>query len=240
MGAFRVPYAFAWGKYGNFYNRTDNLIASLDATPDISGGSLFWTNNASATTITYFDGKSNGLINPEEGQEITVGVIDGNTTFGNSAQLRLSQGANVTATAGSFWSFLYHNSSWYQTAPASLNTAGAINGPAQGFLQARSGDLGTTGLLTITPFTSVIGNVAGTSSSMTIRGMPGGYDGQRVTFINQGSSVTFITNSAGATDSFVVSTVAGVSAIVTGSVSVTFVRGIQGTTSKWFEAGQIA
>lgn len=231
MGAFRVPYAFAWGKYGNFANRTDNLIASTDATPDISGGSLFWTNNASATSVTYFDGKTNGLINPEEGQEITIGVLDNVTTFVDGTQLRLAGGTNVTPTSGSFLRFVYHASAW-------LETYRSYNSP--NLLQARSADLGTTGILTINPAVTTVVNVTGTSSSMTYRGMIGGYTGQEVTFVNGGSSVTFITNSAGATDSFIVSTVAGVSSIVTGSISVTFVRAVVGTTAKWHEAGQIA
>ena len=231
MGAFRVPYAFAWGKYGNFSNRTDNLIASTDATPDISGGSLFWTNNASATSITYLDGKTNGLINPEEGQEVRIGVLDANTTFVDGAQFRLRDGVNTPATPGSFWHFVYHSSAWYETY-RSYNTAG--------FIQALSGALGTTGLLTINPAVTAVTLLTGASSSMTLRGMPGGYNGQRVTLSVIGSSVTLVTNSAGATDSFVVNNVAGTTAILTGSISVTFVRTVAGTTAKWYEVGPTA
>lgn len=241
MPAFRIPYALAYGKYKNFEARTDNVFASLDATPDISLGSLFWTNNASATSVTYFDGATNGLINPEEGQTITVGVLDGNTTFVNSNQLRLTNGANITATAGSFWNFIYHNSSWYQVNPASLNTAGALAGaPAQTIVaQITSSDLGATGLYTVTPFTTAIGVLAAAASNFVIRGLPGGYTGQRINFINLGSSMNFVTNSAGATDSFVVRSAAGTTAIVTGTANVEFVRFVQGGTAKWFEVTSV-
>ena len=226
MGAFRVPYAFAWGKYGNFANRTDNLIASTDATPDISGGNLFWTNNASATSITYFDGATNGLVNPEEGQQIMVGCLDAVTTFVDGAQFRTRNGRTPLAPPGSFFHFVYHNSTWYETY-RSANTAG--------FIQAESSNLAGTGILAINPYVSGVTLLTGASSSMTLRGMTGGENSQRVTFTVVGSSVTIITNSAGATDSFVVRSVGGTSAIITGSGSITFVRALQGTTAKWFE-----
>lgn len=230
MGAFRIPYAFAVGKYGNFANRTDNLIGSTDATPNISGGYQFWTNNASATSITYFDGATNGLINPEEGQEVRIGCLDAVTTFVNSDQLRLRDGVNVTAPPGSFWQFIYRTSSWFETY-RSYNTAG--------FFTALSGALGTTDILSINPAVTNVALLSGVSSSMTLRGMTGGYNGQRVTLSVIGSSVTIISNSAGASDSFVVNTVSGTSAIMTGSESVTFVRTVAGTTAKWYEIGAI-
>ncbi len=232
MGDFRFVFGTARGKEGNFQARTDNLFGSTDATPDVSDGNLFWTNNASATSITHFDVVGADPVSRHEGKEIYVGVLDGNTTFVNGAQLRLSDSQDVPATPGSMWHFIYHNSAWFQASPASLNTAGVLT--------AQSSNLGTTGLLTITPATTVVGLLSGVSSSMTLRGMPGGRTGQMVTFVNLGSSITFITNSAGATDSFVVSTVSGTSAIVTGSDAVTFVRAVQGTTAKWFETNGIA
>ena len=231
MADFRLKYGVARGPVVNFYARSDNVFTSTDATPDVTDGNLFYSNNASATSITHFDISGQNVLSEHWGKEIRVVVLDNNTTLVDGAQLRLKDGVSVTPLAGTVLGFAYANSVWYESY-RSYNTAGAI--------VALSGALGTTGILSINPAVPSIVNLTGTSSSMTYRGMVGGYTGQRVTFTNAGSSVTFITNSAGATDSFVVSTVAGVSSIVTGSISVTFVRAVVGTTAKWHEAGQIA
>ena len=229
MGAFRIPYALAYGKYGNFQARTDNLFASTDATPNISQGYLFWTNNASATSITYFDGATNGLINPEEGQEIKVICLDNNTTFVNSNQLRLREGANIPAPTGSSWDFIYHNSTWFETY-RSYNTAGV--------LALESANVAAGGVITINPAVTAVTLLTGASSAMNIQRMDGGYTGQLVTVIGIGSSVTLTTNSAGANDTFVVKTVAGTTAIITGSFGIAFARVLQGATAKWIQVAE--
>lgn len=230
MPAFRIPNATAYGRYANFQTRTDNLFADQDATPNISNGTLFWTQNSTATSITYFDGQSNGVYGPEEGQTIIVGMLDGNTTFVASSQLRLEGAVDVTPAIGAVFHFIYRGSAWFELF-RSYNTANLIT--------VTSSEL-AAGVLSISPAVVGVSALAATGSNMIIRRMTGGYTGQRVAIQCAGSSVTFVTNSAGATDSFVVRSVGGTSAIMTGTTTVLFQRGIQGTTAKWFEVVPIA
>ena len=229
MANFRFKHGVARGPVGNFSARSDNVFGSTDTTPDVTLGNLFYTNNASATSITHFDVSGQNALSEHWGKEIKVIVLDNNTTLVDGAQLRLRDGQSVTPAAGAAFEFLYANSVWYESY-RSYNTANVIT--------VRSGDLGTTGVFSINPSVRVVGMLAGGSSSMTVERMTGGYTGQEVTILVLGSSVTFVTNSAGATDSFVVKTVAGTSAIWTGSLGVTFVRAVQGTTAKWFQTAE--
>ena len=52
MGDTRIRGGFALGKYGNVaYVSGAFLLPADDTTPDVTDGSLFLTNNATATTI---------------------------------------------------------------------------------------------------------------------------------------------------------------------------------------------
>jgi hypothetical protein len=65
------------------------------ATPDVSKGALFYTNNGGATTIT-------NLINsPSVCNTITILFYDGNTTVQHNANIKLNGSVNFVATAGS-------------------------------------------------------------------------------------------------------------------------------------------
>ena len=114
MADFRIRYGTSVGSYDNFRARTDGLITSGDTTPDVSIGTLFYTNNTSATAITYFDGLlSGGQVGIEEGKQIQIIFLDTATTLVNGAQMLLSDTAN-TFPANSTIDLEFHNSAWYE------------------------------------------------------------------------------------------------------------------------------
>jgi uncharacterized surface protein with fasciclin (FAS1) repeats len=80
-------------------------FTSGDTTPSVKSLSDFVTANAGATSITTFD---DGVT----GQIIRVRVNDANTTFVNGATLVTGTGANITATNGYIYSFIYRGSAW--------------------------------------------------------------------------------------------------------------------------------
>ena len=231
MSDFRFKNGLAYGPVGNFQARTDNLFASTDATPDVSDGNLFYSNNASATSITHFDLSGQNVLSEHQGKEIRVVFLDANTTLVAGAQLRTAEGQNIPVPALAVFDFLYVNSAWVETYH-SYNTTNTIT--------IGSNTIAAGGLININPAVTHVLLLTGASSSMTLQGMPGGYTGQRVTLVSIGSSVSLTTNSAGATDSFVVRTVGGTSAIMTGTNSVTFTRLVMGSTAKWVETNGIA
>lgn len=220
MPAYRFPHAIALGKVGNFQARSDGLFSSTDTTPDVAAGSLFYSNNASATSITHFD-------NAEQGQLIKVLCLDGVTTLVNSSVLRLKDGQDVTAPTGSAWGFVYHNSTWFETY-RSYNTANQIT-------ITSANVVGTAGQLTISPAVSNVLVLGQAASLLTIKQMLGGYTGQMVTLLATASNVTLLTNSAGLSDGFRVKTVSGTSAIIHSTGQVLFTRAVLGGTAMWVE-----
>ena len=229
MANFRFKHGVARGPVGNFYARSDNVFTSTDTTPDVTLGNLFYTNNASATSITHFDISGANAVSENWGKEIRVILLDGNTTFVTGAQLRLKDGQNVNPAASASFDFTYANSVWYETY-RSYNTANV--------LAIESGGVGAGGVITINPAVTAVTLLTGASSSMTLERMPGGYTGQQVSLIGIGSSITLLTNSAGAADTFVVKTVGGTSAIITGSFGMVFQRVLQGATAKWIQLAE--
>ena len=91
-------------------------FTNRDATPSVSGGSLFLTANTRATTITAFD-------DPTEGQQITIIIKDALTDFTNGGisgkgvnRLLLNGNANwTTATTGDSISLVYNDGIWIET-----------------------------------------------------------------------------------------------------------------------------
>ena len=87
-----------------------------DATPSVTGGSLFVTANTRATSITAFD-------DPTEGQQITIIIKDALTDFTNGGvggkgvnRLVLNGNANwTTSTTGDSISFVYNDGVWIET-----------------------------------------------------------------------------------------------------------------------------
>ena len=79
-----------WTLIDAVYKHTIVTFAASDATPAVTGGTVFKTANALATTITFFD---SGV----EGQTIYVWINDANTTFDFT-------GTNLKGNAGADWS----------------------------------------------------------------------------------------------------------------------------------------
>lgn len=225
MPAWRFPNAIALGKVGNFQARSDGVFSSTDTTPEVAAGSFFYSNNASATSITHFD-------SPEQGQMIKVLCLDGVTTFVNSSVLRLKDGQNVTAPTGSAWDFIYHNSTWFETY-RSYNTANQIT-------VTSANVVGTAGQLTISPAVSNVLAIGQAASALTIKQMLGGYTGQMVTLVAVDSNVTLLTNSAGLSDGFRVRTVGGTSCILTSTGHAVFSRVVLGGTAMWVEQAMVS
>ncbi len=80
-----------------------------DTTPSVNGGNVFVTaNTKSPTSITFFD---NGI----EGQEITIIILDTNTTFIHNAKFMLLNGAkNITLASGDTITFVFYKNKWYE------------------------------------------------------------------------------------------------------------------------------
>lgn len=69
------------------------LIPANTATPDVSGGTVFKTQNSVSTNITNF-------INGRDGQEITITFNDTVTTIQDNANIKLAGSTTYTPTAG--------------------------------------------------------------------------------------------------------------------------------------------
>ena len=234
MSDFRFKHGIALGPYANFSIRTDGLLGTTDATPDVSLWNLFWTGVDNTATISYFDGLLTGGVNGvEEGKVIRVIFLGTGTTLTNSAVLNLENDVNFEPNIGDSIELVHHASAWYET---SRTWASPV------LVALQSGDLGAAAATraNITQNTKVVTALAAASSLMTIQAMPGGYDGQRVTIVSIGSQVTLSANSAGLADGFL-ATSAGTSYVINGSFAATFVRATIGGTAKWvFDAPSVS
>lgn len=116
MGPTRFPYGQGKGFVNNFNYRggTANLFAASDATPDVTIGDLFYTNNASATILTYFDLQdyANRASN-YEGKVITVFFLDAVTQIANAGQLFLASSNNLLGANNSI-TLMHSRSGWYE------------------------------------------------------------------------------------------------------------------------------
>lgn len=87
---------------------TAAVLTDNSATPTIQGGSIWWSNNSGATTITNFLG---GL----HGREITVIFLDNNTTIANGATIKLAGATNFVATPNDSITFIFgYGDIWYE------------------------------------------------------------------------------------------------------------------------------
>jgi hypothetical protein len=103
---------YAQTKYGRIQtgritNEQTHIIAG--ATPDVSNGNIFKTNNGGTTTITHF-------LNGVDSQVITVNCGDVNTTIQNNANIATATAADITCTANKAQDFTYDASQtkWIQ------------------------------------------------------------------------------------------------------------------------------
>ena len=115
----RFKNGLAFGPYANFFANTANVFSQADATPDVSMGNLFFSNNTSNTTITHFDLQAPpGDTSPTyhqvyEGKAIRVIFLDDSTRLVNGGRLVLT-GSEGLQGANNSIELLYHNSSWIE------------------------------------------------------------------------------------------------------------------------------
>lgn len=227
MGDFRWTYSIARGPVGNFQSRTDNLFTSGDTTPDVTLGNLFYTNNATSTSITHFDVQGQNPVSEHQGKEIRVMFLDGNTTLVRSAQLQTADGQDVTPAANAIFDFQYVNSAWYETR-RNFNTPNVLAVDSTTFVSS-------VGDLTINPGIEQLNVTVQAGSVFTLRRLVGGQIGQTVRIFAVNSTAILQTNSAGSTGSFVTTSSGGTTFHILGSGMEAFTLTVQGTTAKWVE-----
>lgn len=196
MGDLRVRYSLAYGRQNNFYSGiagqkgylagTDGLLGQADTTPDVTLGTLFYTNNSAATTITDFElshpSSGNGNLSGYwEGKEIKILFLDSNTTIGG-ARIFLSSSDN-TFNRNSSAEFIYHGSAWYETSRSNFYTQNLSLNIA-----------GSQGINT-NFIASIVLQVTG--AAPVIQSFSGGYLGQRILVINSNSSAPISITTAG-------------------------------------------
>ena len=187
-------HGFAWGWYGGAGITSANyLLPPQDATPDVTNGCFFVTNNTSAVTYSYFDLAG---FNPTDrnGKYIMIHFRDANTTVQNSGQIWLTdtQGA---LPANSTLELVYYNSAWVEVGRSSVDqTPQAAQGAIRSVSYSFSGTIGGA-MLNVTTAqriyvtASAVGNVTG---------FAGGVSNQAVDLIVVApSSSMFLTESAG-------------------------------------------
>ena len=123
MGHFRQPFGSARGFENNFRDvrgTTANLFAVGDATPDVSVGDLFYTNNTANTTITHFDLQSYATKAAQyEGKVITVFFLDNSTRLANATNFYLNGTddlLNRDTTSIHGITLMHSRSGWYEIA----------------------------------------------------------------------------------------------------------------------------
>lgn len=221
MADFRVPYGFALGRFANFQAKTEGLFAESDATPDVTIGSLFYSNNTSNTTITAFD--ITDPANPtgtQEGKVIHVVFLDSSTRLANSGRLFLASSDGLQGAQNAI-TLVGHNSAWYELSRSVNDT---------GFVSVNSSTIATNGMLNARQKKVVIATAAA-SSALTIRGAQNGEQGQQIFLYAQNSAVLVTVNSAAA-DTFVLSSSLGATTLtLNGSGVMGFLR----IGNRWFE-----
>lgn len=183
MGDTRFKNGLALGPYANFFIRTDNLFSENDTTPDVTNGSLFYSNNTTATAISTFDltvpgGGASSNASQFEGKVINVVFLDNLTSATRSTGLQTTDLQNTPFGANSVASFIYHNSAWVELYRSN-------NNPEVSSV-LKTSVTGSTGLA-VSGNTITIVHTA-TAANTSINSISGGYLGQLLTIINAGSS----------------------------------------------------
>ena len=182
MGPTRFPYGEARGFVNNFNYRstTANLFTQSDATPDVTTGDLFYTNNTDNTTITYFDLQdyANRAAN-YEGKVITVLFLDNSTRLANAVNLYLAGTNNLLnrdATSIHGITLMHSRSGWYELQRHMTNRNEVLQYSISGTSSLNVDDV-------------KVGLVLNTGSVTTaISALSGGQVGQSVVLVNAGSN----------------------------------------------------
>ena len=183
MGPSRWPYGTGRGFVNNFNYRgnTAGLFTSGDATPDVTIGGLFYTNNTAATTITYLDMQEYGSRAADyEGKEITIFFLDSNTTIANAGQLYLASTSNAFMPNQSI-TFMQSRSAWFE-----IDRATVTRNDSQVFSLGGTTSFNADG--------TRIAYISGTAAT-TIQAISGGQHGQSLILIAGSGALTI--NTAG-------------------------------------------
>lgn len=228
MGDFRIVYGKALGKEGNFQVRTDGLFAQADTTPDVSNGTLFYTNNTTNTVITNFDLSWNpqtATVSHFEGKEIKVLFLDNSTSLASNSRILLAS-TNGNFTTNSSIDFLYHNSAWYETG-RSISGADAITVESKNLVSVSA----STGGVDVKGNIKAIFGFSSAGSPLVIRKAFNGAQGQQLTLVSAGPSDMLVIVNSGAADTFYSASTSGTQFRLASSAAVTFVRYL----NKWHE-----
>ena len=191
MGPTRFPYGEALGFINNFNYRstTANLLAQADATPDVTLGELFYTNNTASTTITHFDLQDYGNRQANyEGKRITVIFLDNSTRLANAGRLFLSGTDNLVsrdATSIHGITLMHSRSGWYELSRHTTNRDQVLTLTINA---NSSANVDGVSLL-------ILNNTGATTTSLIA--LSGGQVGQEVSIVQQGSNVTRILTNLG-------------------------------------------
>ena len=164
----RFSGGLAYGKYGNLFVRSDNLIGFGDTTPDVTDGNFFIEANTSATTITHFDltePSGGSAFQHFQGKVIRILFTTDNTTITNGGRLILTEGVGVVGS-GTVLDLVYSNSSWYETSRSKNNQSSVLSITLGG---------GSSGI-NVNNVDTIL--ASGVSALNTIQSFSGGYIGQ--------------------------------------------------------------
>lgn len=220
MSDFRAKWGWAlgpiWTTTGQTTDSRTPVFAESNTRPDVTLGTLFYTNNTTNTTIVDFNLNTtvrNG--NEYEGKVINLYFLDNSTRLANAGNLRLATSDGLQG-ANNFIALMYHNSGWTEMFRSHNNSD---------VLLVTSAGLGGSGT---TPNLYGIKTIYGVSASTTpviIRLAPGGEQGQMLNVINAGSTVVIILNSAGPANKFLsTSSTNATQMVMTGSDCCQFIR----------------
>lgn len=232
MGQFQIPYGWAMGKHANFFARTDNVFSSGDTTPDVTNGSLFFSNNTSNTTITHFDltpvgGNTGGTWHQQfEGKRVIVAFIDDSTRLAQSAQMLLAS-TNGLQGRNNLSEFIYHNSAWIELS-RSYNRSNVIsvdsttwNTVSNTVTHAGTGNINVVGC---GPHV-IIKMIHETTTPLAIRRLINGEQGQFVTLIAAGGSNSLVIVNSAAEGGFISTSSSGSTQFrIASSGAVSFIR----------------
>lgn len=166
---------------------TAGLLAQASTAPDVSFGSLFYTNNSSTTIITDFKttwmGRSgsnlaSGQVDtsgpPPEGKLITIVFLDNSTQLANAGNLILA-GTDNLAGANHVITLLGSNGKWIEIERSKNTTA-----------QVSTFTIGTASSINSNDVSLAF--ITGTATPVQVKAISGGQVGQILTMVGLGSS----------------------------------------------------
>ncbi len=211
----RFPFGIALGFYNQFNNygkggantpnplttqyenTTAGLLAQANTAPDVSMGTLFFTNNTGNTTITNFIhrqmGRAGALLAsgqidttspPPEGKWIRVIFLDNSTQVANNSNILLTSSDNGIGSQ-SILDFMASNGVWNQIGPVSRPNS---NGGIATFTGAGTTSFSASGIS--------VEIFQGTGAT-TLQSISGGQIGQSFTILQNTAGVALTINTAG-------------------------------------------